>query len=269
MTEDGIAVDVSARVADLDGDFFASGGVGKLRDVDLHSLGPAIDLSTTRLGPPIARPPKLICIGLNYADHAAESGLPIPTEPVTFFKATNTIVGPNDEVLLPIGGLKTDWEIELAVLVGRTCRYLRGEEEADEAIVGYAISNDISERAFQLERGGQWMKGKSCETFNPLGPWLVTKDDLPDVSALEMVLRVNGDVVQHGSTSAMVVRPPYLVWYLSQFMILEPGDLINTGTPAGVGLGRRPPRYLAPGDVMELSITGLGTQRQVCRRAVV
>lgn len=269
VTPDGTAIDLSASVGEIDGDFLSDGGLDRLRTRDLGSLGPVIDLSKTRLGPPIARPRKLVCIGLNYADHAAESGQPLPAEPVTFMKATNTVVGPNDDVLLPIGGLKTDWEIELALVIGRTCRYLGGEPEGEAAIAGYAISNDISERAFQLERGGQWTKGKSAETFNPLGPWLVSKDEIRDVTALDMVLSVNGQVVQRGSTSTMLFTPAYLVWYLSQFMVLEPGDLINTGTPAGVGFGRKPPRYLTAGDVMELAIAGLGKQRQTCRQATM
>lgn len=268
LIAEDLAVDLSEVASDINSDFFANGGVQRLRTKDARSLGPTVDLTATRLGPPVARPPKLICIGLNYADHAVESGLDAPSEPVVFMKATNTIVGPNDDVLLPVGGLKTDWEVELAIVIGRTCRYLSGVSEARAAIVGYAISNDVSERAFQLERGGQWTKGKSCETFNPLGPWLTTPDELDDVEDLRMELSVNGEILQASSTSMMLFKPAYLVSYLSQFMVLEPGDVINTGTPAGVGISRRPPRFLAPGDVMELRIRGLGHQRQVCRQAL-
>jgi 2-keto-4-pentenoate hydratase/2-oxohepta-3-ene-1,7-dioic acid hydratase in catechol pathway len=211
----------------------------------------------------------VVCIGLNYADHATESGSDMPAEPVVFFKAPNTVVGPNDDVLLPVGGDKTDWEIELGVVIGSEARYLPNADAAAKVIAGYTISNDVSERAFQLERGGQWVKGKSCETFNPLGPWLVTPDEIADPQSLDLWLTVNGESVQNSTTANMIFGVDYLVWYLSQFMVLEPGDLINTGTPAGVGLGLHPPRYLRPGDVMELGITRLGRQRQQCRRAVV
>lgn len=268
LLEAEAAVDVSDVIGEPTGEFLSDQGLAALRDRDPATLGPIVDLSAVRIGSPITRPPKLICIGLNYVDHAAESHQPVPSEPVTFMKAANTVVGPNDDVLLPVGGAKTDWEIELAIVLGRPCRYLTSESEAEDAILGYTISNDLSERSFQLERGGQWSKGKSAETFNPLGPWLVTKDEIRDVSSLDMTLSVNGEVMQRGSTGSMIFRPAYIVWYLSQFMVLEPGDLINTGTPAGVGLGRKPPRYLKPGDVMELSISGLGTQRQRCRQAV-
>ena len=217
-----------------------------------------------RVGSPIPRPGKIICIGLNYADHAAESGMPVPEEPIVFFKASNTLVGPNDDVHIPRKSKKTDWEVELGVVVGAECRYLNSPEDAWERISGFVISNDVSEREFQLERGGQWVKGKSCETFNPCGPWLVTPDELKDVQQLSMRLSVNGKLVQSGSTSTMIFDVPYLLWYLSQFMVLDPGDLINTGTPPGVGMGMNPPQFLQVGDVMELEIEGLGGQRQSC-----
>lgn len=217
-----------------------------------------------RVGSPIPRPGKIICIGLNYADHAAESGMPVPEEPIVFFKASNTLVGPNDYVHIPRKSKKTDWEVELGVVVGAECRYLNSPEDAWDRISGFVISNDVSEREFQLERGGQWVKGKSCETFNPCGPWLVTPDELKNVQQLSMRLSVNGELVQSGSTSTMIFDVPYLLWYLSQFMVLDPGDLINTGTPPGVGMGMNPPRFLQVGDVMELQIEGLGSQRQSC-----
>ena len=190
--------------------------------------------------------------------------MPVPEEPIVFFKASNTLVGPNDDVHIPRKSKKTDWEVELGVVVGAECRYLNSPEDAWERISGFVISNDVSEREFQLERGGQWVKGKSCETFNPCGPWLVTPDELKDVQQLSMRLSVNGELVQSGSTSTMIFDVPYLLWYLSQFMVLDPGDLINTGTPPGVGMGMNPPQFLQVGDVMELEIEGLGGQRQSC-----
>lgn len=268
LRSDGVVVDVSAYVADYDGAFFAGGGVGLLR----RALATAADVPVVpdgeRIGPPIVPPSKIVCIGMNYADHAAESENDIPSEPVVFLKAPNTVVGPDDDVLLPVGGEKTDWEIELGVVIGAQGRYLPDPQAADAVIAGYAISNDVSERAFQLERGGQWVKGKSCETFNPLGPWLVTPDEVGDPQRLDLRLAVNGECLQSSTTANMAFGVHHLVWYLSQFMVLEPGDLLNTGTPAGVGLGLRPPRYLREGDVMELDITGLGRQRQRCRQAV-
>jgi 2-keto-4-pentenoate hydratase/2-oxohepta-3-ene-1,7-dioic acid hydratase in catechol pathway len=268
LADNGTVFDASAVASDDYGPrFLAGGGIERLADEVARGHLSVTDASEQRIGAPITRPGKVICIGLNYADHAAESGMALPEEPVVFFKASNTVVGPNDDVLLPIGGEKTDWEVELGVVIGAQARYLEDEAAAEAAIAGYCISNDISERAFQLERGGQWVKGKSCETFNPLGPWLVTPDEIGELDSLGMWLEVNGERVQDGTTKNMVFNVPYLVWYLSQFMVLEPGDLINTGTPAGVGLGFDPPRYLREGDVMELAIDGLGTQRQVCERA--
>ena len=266
---DPVARDVSTFVADFDGDFFAGDGLERLRALigsPAVSEFPAIDVTRTRLGPPIATPGQVICVGLNYRDHAAESGMPVPTEPVLFNKAPGTVIGPNDDVLLPPGAQKVDWEVELAVVVGRQARYLESPEDAEACIAGYAISNDVSERAYQLERGGQWVKGKSCETFNPLGPWLLTADELVHREALDLSLSVNGAQMQVGSTSNMIFRVDHIIWYVSQFMVLQPGDLINTGTPPGVGMGQEPARYLQEGDIMELAISQLGAQTQRCVR---
>lgn len=266
VEHDGSLFDVSAHVDDYDGAFWASGGPARLAAAVQAGGLPAVG-NDVRVGAPIARPSKVVCVGLNYRLHAIESGADIPQEPIVFFKAPNTVVGPNDDVLIPPGSTKTDWEVELGVVIGRECRYLADERQAAESIAGYAISNDVSERAYQLERGGQWVKGKSCETFNPLGPVLVTADDVPDPQALGLRLSVNGVERQSSTTADMIFGVHHIVWYLSQFMVLEPGDLINTGTPAGVGLGLKPPTYLKAGDVMELSIDGLGTQRQEAKQA--
>ena len=252
-------------ISDFNEEFFASGQLSDLAQIVESVLASGVKpqpLSGVRLGAPIARPHQIICIGLNYADHAAETGAEIPREPIIFTKAPNTLIGPMDEVRIPRNSVKTDWEVELSVVIGSRCRYLADEDEALSHIAGYMISNDVSEREFQLERQGQWSKGKSCETFNPAGPWLVTKDEIPDPTALSLSLTLNGEVMQSSSTSQMVYTPAFILHYLSQFMVLEPGDIINTGTPPGVGMGFKPPRYLAPGDVMELTIEGLGTQRQ-------
>ncbi len=252
-------------IDDFNEEFFGSGQLSELPRAVESTLASGVKpqpLRGVRLGAPIARPHQIICIGLNYADHAAETGADIPSEPIIFTKSPNTLVGPMDEVRIPRNSRKTDWEVELAIVVGSQCRYLRNEKEALDNIAGYMISNDVSEREFQLERQGQWSKGKSCETFNPAGPWLVTKDEIPNPTSLAMSLTVNGQTMQNSSTAQMVFSPSFIVHYLSQFMALEPGDVINTGTPPGVGMGLRPPRYLAPGDVMELTIEGLGTQRQ-------
>ncbi len=232
-----------------------------VRNLEDQGVEP-LPLKGKRIGAPISRPHQIICIGLNYADHAAETGAEIPSEPIIFTKSPNTLVGPNDEVRIPRTSQKTDWEVELAIVIGKRCRYLKDESEALEHIFGYMISNDVSEREFQIERQGQWSKGKSSETFNPAGPWLVTKDEIADPTNLTMQLSVNGETVQRSSTSQMVFKPAFLVHYLSQFMVLEPGDVINTGTPPGVGMGLKPPRYLKAGDTMTLGIEGLGTQRQ-------
>jgi 2-keto-4-pentenoate hydratase/2-oxohepta-3-ene-1,7-dioic acid hydratase in catechol pathway len=269
LEPDGTVRDASAVTADYDSAFFAADGLQELRET-LESnpeLLPVVSTGGVRTGAPVARPPKVVCIGLNYADHAAESGSPVPSEPTVFMKATNTVVGPYDDVLIPRGSSKTDWEVELGVVLGRTARYLAGPEEGLACVVGYCVSNDVSEREFQLERGGQWVKGKSCETFNPLGPWLVTPDEVADPQRLRLSLAVSGKTMQDGSTAKMVFGVGYLIWYLSQFMVLEPGDLLNTGTPSGVGMGRDPQRFLRAGDVMELEIEGLGRQRQTCRDA--
>jgi 2-keto-4-pentenoate hydratase/2-oxohepta-3-ene-1,7-dioic acid hydratase in catechol pathway len=254
--------DLRPVTAEIDGAFL-SGGLETAR-AELHSgqLPRLGDTGAMRVGPPIARPGKIVCIGLNYTDHAAETNAAVPTEPVVFMKDPATIVGPYDEVLIPRGSTKTDWEVELGVVIGRTARYLDSSDDAGAHIAGYVVSHDVSEREFQLERGGQWDKGKSCETFNPLGPWLVTADDVPDPQALVLWLDVNGVRRQDGSTKDMIFPIAHVIWYLSQFMVLYPGDLINTGTPAGVALGLPDHPYLRPGDVVELGIDGLGASRQ-------
>lgn len=252
---------------EIDGAFLASGGVARVREALERGDLPVVDAEGLRIGAPIARPGKIVCIGLNYSDHAAESGLEPPAEPVVFMKAPNTMIGPYDEVLVPRGSVKTDWEVELAIVIGKEARYLDGKEEALAVIAGYAISNDVSEREFQLERGGQWDKGKSCETFNPLGPWLVTADEVGDPQNLPLRLWVNGETRQDGDTKNMIFEVAEIVRYLSQFMVLEPGDVINTGTPAGVALGMPGQPYLRAGDVMELEIEGLGRQRQTVGQA--
>ncbi len=266
VEHEGTILDVSAHIEDYDSAFWVLGGPARLAAVVQAGGLPAIG-DDVRVGPPIAKPSKVVCVGLNYRAHAIESGADIPDEPIIFFKAANTVIGPDDDVLIPPGSKKTDWEVELGVVIGREGRYLADERQAAESIAGYVISNDISEREYQLERGGQWVKGKSCETFNPLGPVLVTADEVADPQALGLRLSVNGEERQSSTTADMIFGVHHIVWYLSQFMVLEPGDLINTGTPSGVGLGLKPPTYLRPGDVMELSIDGLGRQRQVTRQA--
>ncbi len=257
-------VDVSDVVPDVDEAFFASGALARLGQTvaERAAAGRVRRFAGERVGAPIARPHQILCIGLNYSDHAAETGQPVPSEPILFTKAPNTLVGPYDDVRIPRGSTKTDWEVELGVVIGRRTSYLDSPDDAHGAIAGYLVVNDVSERAFQMERGGQWVKGKSAETFNPAGPWLVTADEVPDVLGLDLWLDVNGVRRQTGSTARMVFDPYVLVHYLSQFLVLEPGDLVNTGTPPGVGLGLDPPVYLQPGDVMELGISGLGMQRQ-------
>ena len=256
-------VDLSDVVRDFDEAFFDSGGIGRVRPVvaERAAAGQVARFAGERVGAPIARPHQILCIGLNYSDHAAETGMAVPEEPIVFNKAPNTLVGPDDDVRVPRGSTKPDWEVELGLVIGRRTSYLDSVEEARDAIAGWVLVNDVSERAFQLERGGQWVKGKSAETFNPAGPWLVTPDEVEDVMALDMWLDVNGTRRQDGSTGTMVFDPFFLVHYLSQFLVLEPGDLINTGTPPGVGMGFRPPVWLQPGDVVELGIAGLGRQR--------
>jgi 2-keto-4-pentenoate hydratase/2-oxohepta-3-ene-1,7-dioic acid hydratase in catechol pathway len=264
MVSDDSFVDITEIAADIDGDFLARLDLTAVSAFVEQQVaaGRAVPLGDQRIGAPITRPQQVVCIGLNYADHAAESGMPIPDEPIVFTKAPNTVIGPNDDVIIPRASSKTDWEIELGIVIGARARYLASPEDAWAHIAGFTLVNDVSEREFQLERGGQWSKGKSCETFNPCGPWLVTPDEIDDVHDLGMWLDVNGQRRQTGTTKTMVFNVPHLVWYLSQFMVLEPGDLINTGTPPGVGLGMKPPTYLSVGDVMELGMDALGVQRQ-------
>jgi 2,4-didehydro-3-deoxy-L-rhamnonate hydrolase len=257
-------VDVSDLVKDFDEAFFGGDGVRRLAEpvAERIAAGETEPFGSQRIGAPIARPHQILCIGLNYRDHAAETGQAVPDEPILFTKSPNTLIGPYDDVRIPRGSTKPDWEVELGIVVGRRTSYLDSVEEARDAIAGYLVVNDVSERAFQMERGGQWAKGKSAETFNPAGPWLATPDEIDDVLALDMWLDVNGVRRQNGSTKTMIFDPYFIVHYLSQFLVLEPGDLINTGTPPGVGMGFDPPQWLQPGDVMELGIEGLGIQRQ-------
>ncbi len=257
--------DLSAVFTDWDRAFFQKGGMdalAKLRPEDFPEVAEDV-----RWGACVARPGKVICIGLNYSDHAAESGMAIPTEPIVFQKGANTVVGPYDPVLIPRKSEKTDWEVELGIVIGKDARYLDTVEDAPHYIGGYCISHDVSERAFQLERGGQWTKGKSCDNFNPLGPFLATPNEIADVHNLSMSLWVNGLQMQNGNTKTMIFDCYFIVHYLSQFMTLEAGDVISTGTPPGVGLGMNPPRYLKAGEKIEITIEGLGRQEQVCINA--
>jgi 2-keto-4-pentenoate hydratase/2-oxohepta-3-ene-1,7-dioic acid hydratase in catechol pathway len=263
LDENGVIRDLSAHIADLDGDSFTNGDAEKIASLDLSTL-PAID-SNTRIGQPIARVGKFICVGLNYADHAAESGMAVPTEPVLFMKATSSIVGPNDTVLMPPQSTKSDWEVELGVVIGKEAKYV-SEEDAEDYIAGYCVINDLSEREFQIEKEGQWCKGKGCDTFGPIGPYLVTPDEVADSNELDLWLEVNGERLQDGNTRTMVYKVPFLISYISQFMSLQPGDIISTGTPPGVGFGFNPPKYLKEGDTMRLGITGLGEQLQNVER---
>jgi 2,4-diketo-3-deoxy-L-fuconate hydrolase len=255
-------LDVSSFGEDFGETFFASDGLKRLNywlDSNQKTL-PKVDKSV-RLGPPFTRPSKIICIGLNYSDHAKETGTALPTEPIIFFKSTSALTGPNDPVIIPPKSQKTDWEVELAVVIGKKASYIN-EDQALDYVAGYCIHNDYSEREFQFERGGQWVKGKSCDTFAPMGPYVATKEEIKDVNNLRLWLTVNGKKVQDGNTSNFVFNVPFVVSYVSQFMTLLPGDVISTGTPAGVGFGFKPPVYLKPDDVVELGIDGLGTQRQ-------
>lgn len=261
---DGINYDVSAFVKEYDETFFAEDGLARLAVIVKEQIAVLPKIADgTRLGSPVARPSKIICIGLNYADHAKETNATPPAEPVIFMKATSAIVGPFDEVVIPKNSLKTDWEVELAVVIGKKASYVT-EANAMEYVVGYCLHNDISEREFQLEKGGTWDKGKGCDTFAPLGPWLVTKDEVADVHQLKLWLTVNGKTMQNGTTANLIFNIPFLIAYVSQFMTLLPGDVISTGTPAGVGLGFNPPVYLKAGDTMELGIDGLGSSKQTC-----
>jgi 2-keto-4-pentenoate hydratase/2-oxohepta-3-ene-1,7-dioic acid hydratase in catechol pathway len=261
MHTDGTIRDLSGVVPDIAGDVLSDEGLGRIRAVDPSTL--PVVAPGTRLGACVGGTGKFMCIGLNYADHAAESGMQVPSEPVLFMKASSAICGPNDPIIIPRGSQKTDWEVELAVIIGTKAKYVT-EAEALNHVAGYAVSNDVSERAFQAERQGQWTKGKSCDNFGQLGPWLVTRDEVADPQDLTMYCRVDGQTMQDGSTRTMVYGVAYLVSYLSQFFTLHPGDVISTGTPPGVGLGMKPPRYLKAGEVVELGIQGLGDQRQVC-----
>lgn len=267
IDKDGKRKDVSSAFRDWDRSFFQSDGLTRLRAF-LSTASHLPDVpAPARWGSCVARPGKVLCIGLNYSDHAAESGMPVPAEPIVFQKGSNTVVGPYDPILIPRKSVKTDWEVELGVIVGKEARYLDSPEAARAHIAGYCISHDVSEREFQLERGGQWTKGKSCDNFNPLGPWLATADEVADPHDLAMTLSVNGKQMQKGNSRFMVFNCYYLVHYLSHFMTLEAGDVITTGTPPGVGLGMKPPQYLKAGDVVEMTIDGLGSQRQTCVNA--
>ena len=260
LDAEGQICDLSGVIDDIAGDVLSDEGLAKIAAIDPATL--PLAPAGSRYGPCVGRVGKFICIGLNYADHAAESGLPVPDEPVLFMKATSAIVGPNDEVLKPRGSTKLDWEVELGLVIGKKASYV-SEAEALDYVAGFCTINDVSERNFQTERGGTWDKGKGCDTFGPIGPWLVTRDEAGDVNNLKMWLDVNGKRFQNGSTATMVFKPAFLVHYVSQFMSLHPGDVISTGTPPGVGLGQKPdPIYLNVGDVMELGIEGLGTQKQ-------
>lgn len=266
-TKDGRHLDLRDVTADIDGRFLSGDGPALVNEAVNAGRLPELDVTDLRIGPPIARPSAVLCIGMNYAAHAAESGAAPPPHPVIFYKAPNTVVGPDDDVLLPRGSAKTDWEVELAVVIGRRARYVESPADALRHVAGYTIANDVSERALQLEvSGGQWSKGKSCETFNPLGPWLVTPDEVPDPQALGLRSWVNGQPRQHSTTKDMIFDVATLIYELSQVTVLEPGDLINTGTPEGVALSGRFP-YIAEGDVMEMEIDGLGRQRQRVARA--
>ena len=254
---------VTSFTEDYNEAFFETGGLARLADFTSKNESSLQEIPAgVRLGSPVCRPSKIICIGLNYADHAKESNMQLPAEPIIFFKSTTTLVGPNDDLVIPKTSVKTDWEVELAVVIGKKTSYV-SEEDALDYVAGYCLTNDYSERAFQLERGGQWVKGKSCDTFLPLGPYLATKDEISDLDNLRLWLTVNGNMMQDGNTSNLIFKVPFIVHYLSQFMTLLPGDIISTGTPAGVGLGQKPePWYLKPGDVVELGIEGLGTSKQ-------
>lgn len=265
ILEDGRRVDVSAAVRDYDEQFFTGDGLEKLAAwASLHSKDAPTVPSSERLGSCVARPSKIVCIGLNYADHARETGADIPKEPILFFKSTTSLCGPNDDLIIPRESKKTDWEVELAFVIGKRASYV-SEADAPKHIAGYALHNDYSEREWQIERGGQWVKGKSADTFAPLGPFLATTDEIADPNALPMWLKVNGNILQNSSTAQMVFRPAQLVSYISQFMTLLPGDVISTGTPPGVGLGLKPPVFLKAGDVVELGIEGLGESSQRAR----
>jgi 2-keto-4-pentenoate hydratase/2-oxohepta-3-ene-1,7-dioic acid hydratase in catechol pathway len=259
LDDHGVIRSLEGVIDDVAGEALSESSFEKLRAIDPSTL-PTVD-PATRLGPCVGNVGKFLCIGLNYSDHAAESGMEVPAEPVVFMKATSSICGPNDDVLIPRRSTKSDWEVELGVVIGRHAKYV-SESDALQHVAGYFVVNDLSEREFQLERSGQWVKGKSCDTFAPIGPWLVTPDEVKDPQNLNLWLELNGEKVQDGSTQTMVFGVAHLISYLSQFMSLHPGDIISTGTPPGVGLGMKPPRYLVPGETMRLGIDGLGEQQQ-------
>jgi 2-keto-4-pentenoate hydratase/2-oxohepta-3-ene-1,7-dioic acid hydratase in catechol pathway len=261
LDKEGKIRDLSSHLSDINGENINAEGLKKISAIDLSSL-PIIP-ENTRLGSCVGDIGKFLCIGLNYSDHAAESGLPVPSEPILFSKATSAVVGPNDNIEIPRNSVETDWEVELGIVIGKKAKYI-SENEAEEHIAGYCVVNDVSEREFQIKREGQWTKGKSCDTFGPTGPYLVTKDEISDVQNLKMYLDVNGQRMQDGSTNTMIFSANYIVHYLSQFMSLNPGDVIATGTPPGVGLGMNPPVFLKAGDKMRLGIEGLGEQNQTC-----
>jgi 2,4-diketo-3-deoxy-L-fuconate hydrolase len=262
LDNDGSIRDLSGVVSDIAGEALTEASLAKIRAADLSSLPKAP--AGVRIGPCVGGVRHFIAVGLNYEDHARETNSPIPKEPILFNKAPSCIVGPNDDVIIPKGSTKTDWEVEIVIVIGKRATYVHANEALDY-VAGYCVCNDVSEREYQLERGGQWMKGKGCPTFGPIGPWMVTKDEVADVQNLSMTLDVNGERVQNGSTKTMIFNVAHIVSYISHFLTLEPGDLITTGTPPGVGLGMKPPRFLQPGDVMELEIEGLGRQRQTVR----
>ena len=265
ILDDDSRRDVSTFTKDFDEYFFEDDGINKLNKwVTINESNLPVVSSDERLGPPMAKPSKIICVGLNYSKHAAESGMQIPKEPVLFFKAPSSITGPNDDIIIPKNSKKTDWEVELAVVIGKRALYV-DESKAMNYIAGYVLHNDVSEREFQLERSGQWVKGKSADSFAPIGPFIATKDEIPDPHNLNLWLKVNGEILQSSNTSDLVFNVPFLVSYISQFMSLIPGDIISTGTPSGVGLGLKPPRYLKPGDIVELGVDGLGIAKQNVR----
>ncbi|WP_339711660.1 fumarylacetoacetate hydrolase family protein [uncultured Kriegella sp.] len=260
--EDGTRLDVSEFITDYNEEFFGTDGIERLSAwLEKNERNCPVVSGDVRLGSPLTRPSKIVCVGLNYAQHAAESGMAIPKEPVLFFKATSAIVGPNDDLIIPKGSEKTDWEVELAIVIGKKASYVT-EADAYDHIAGYVLHNDYSERAFQIEKEGQWCKGKGCDTFAPIGPFIATADEINDPNALDLWLKLNGETVQHSSTSDFIFNVQEVVSYISQFMTLLPGDIISTGTPFGVGLGFNPPKYLKAGDVVELGIEGLGSSRQ-------
>ena len=265
LLDNGIRLDVSTFISDYDEEFFGTNGPKKLQEwLNKNKESCLIVDEKNRWGAPLSRPSKIVCVGLNYAQHAKESGMGVPEEPVLFFKATSAIIGPYDPIIIPKGSLKTDWEVELALVIGKQASYV-SQENALSHIAGYVLHNDVSERAFQLERSGQWVKGKSCDTFAPLGPYIVTTDEIENPNNLDLWLKLNGEIVQKSNTSDFIFDVQEIVSHISQFMTLLPGDIISTGTPFGVGLGLNPPKYLKPGDEVELGIKGLGTSKQLCK----